>query len=221
MKVPVPVLLVVLVLIMTACGTQTRPTTTTAAAAASTTGNPVYTAPEVVFMGDSITAWWNMPTYFPGKHYDDEGVPGNTTAQMLTRFSSDVIAYNPKVVVILGGTNSLGYVSNEEVESELQGMYTAAQQAGIKVVACTITPRRPTASDARGDLTPQIVAVNEWIRNYCANNGIVVADYYPALAGPDGWLPENLTVDFVHLTPEAYSIITPIAAQAIASAEQQ
>jgi len=220
MKVSVSVLLAaVMVIAATACGSSSRQISSTAEA--STVSNPVYAAPDVVFMGDSITAWWSMPTYFPAKRYDDKGVPGNTTAQMLARFQSDVIAYNPKAVIILGGTNSLGYVSNEQVEGELQGMYSAAQQAGIKVIACTITPRRPTSSDSRGDLTPQIVTVNEWIRNYSAANGIVVADYYPALAGPDGWLPQNLTVDFVHLTPEAYSIITPIAANAIATAEQQ
>ncbi|HEX8925072.1 MAG TPA: GDSL-type esterase/lipase family protein [Terriglobales bacterium] len=218
MRVPAPFLLL-LVLLTTACGTGLPPSRTTTQA--SQVMNPVYAAPDVVFMGDSITAWWSMPSYFPGKRYDDKGVAGNTTAQMLARFSTDVVALNPKVVVVLGGTNSLGYVPNEQVEGELQAMYTAAKQAGIKVVACTITPRRPTPDDSRGDLTPQIVAVNQWIRDYAAMNGIVVADYYPALAGPDGWLPENLTVDFVHLTPEAYSIITPIAANAIASAELQ
>jgi lysophospholipase L1-like esterase len=220
MKVSVPILLTaVMAIATTACGSSSKSTKT--AAEASTVVNPVYTAPEVVFMGDSITAWWSMPTYFPARRYDDKGVPGNTTAEMLARFSTDVLAYDPKVVIILGGTNSLGYVSNEQVESELEAMYTAAQQAGIKVVACTITPRRPTASDSRGDLTPQIVEVNQWIRNYATANGITVADYYPALAGPDGWLPQNLTVDFVHLTPEAYAIITPVAANAISAAEQK
>jgi lysophospholipase L1-like esterase len=170
-----------------------------------------------VFMGDSITAWWDLKTYFPGSYYLDKGVPGNTTAQMLARFDVDVIAHQPKVVVILGGTNSIGYVSNEQVEQELQAMYTAAQQAGIRVVACTITPRRPSASDARGDLTPQILVVNEWIKQYAAANGIVVADYYLALAGPDGLLPKNLTTDFVHLTPAAYEKITPVADREIAA----
>jgi len=171
-----------------------------------------------VFMGDSITAWWNLQEYFPGYNYIDKGVPGNTTAQMLARFDTDVIANHPGTVIILAGTNSIGYVSNEQVEQELQGMYTAAQHAGIRVVVCTITPRRPSPIDPRGDLTPTILVVNEWIKQYAAANGIEVADYYTALAGPDGWLPEELTTDFVHLTPAAYQTITPIASRGLLNA---
>jgi len=170
----------------------------------------------VVFMGDSLTAWWNLPQYFPAKNYVDKGIPGNTTAQMLARFNSDVIALHPQLVVVWGGTNSLGWVSNEQVEQELASMYGAAQQAGIQVVACTITPRRADGADPR-DLTPEIQEVNAWIRQYAPAHDIQVADYYPALADSEGWLPKDLTVDFVHLNPAGYQIITPIAAASIAN----
>src|SRR6202040_399301 len=64
----------------------------------------------VVFMGDSITDAWVSPEYggfFPGKPYADRGISGQTTPQMLIRFRPDVIALQPKPVVILGGTNDI------------------------------------------------------------------------------------------------------------------
>jgi hypothetical protein len=64
----------------------------------------------VVFMGDSITDSWQNPKFggfFTGKPYIDRGISGQTTPQMLIRFRPDVLALQPKVVVILAGTNDI------------------------------------------------------------------------------------------------------------------
>ena len=61
----------------------------------------------VVFMGDSITDAWKIEDSFPGKPYINRGISGQTTPQMVVRFRQDVIALQPKVVVILAGTNDI------------------------------------------------------------------------------------------------------------------
>src|SRR5271170_4637771 len=61
----------------------------------------------VVFLGDSITDYWKLADYFPGKPYINRGIGGQTTPQMLIRFRQDVIDLHPKVVVILAGTNDI------------------------------------------------------------------------------------------------------------------
>src|SRR4051812_11792922 len=60
----------------------------------------------VVFMGNSITEGWAklFDSLFAGKPYIGRGISGQTTPQMLVRFRQDVVALQPKVVVILGGT---------------------------------------------------------------------------------------------------------------------
>src|SRR5262249_16761792 len=45
----------------------------------------------VVFMGDSITDFWRLDQYFPGKPYVNRGIGGQTTPQMLVRMYPDVI----------------------------------------------------------------------------------------------------------------------------------
>ena len=65
---------------------------------------------DVVFMGDSITDFWQQPrfgAFFPNKRYLDRGISGQTTPQMLVRFRPDVLAFKPKAVVILAGTNDI------------------------------------------------------------------------------------------------------------------
>src|SRR5262245_40231918 len=71
---------------------------------------PTKSESRVVFLGDSITDSWQNPKFggfFPGKPYIDRGISGQTTPQMLIRLRPDVIALQPKVVVILAGTNDI------------------------------------------------------------------------------------------------------------------
>src|SRR5450432_3619916 len=72
-------------------------------------GAPAAGEERVVFMGDSITDNWGRRygKFFPGKPYINRGISGQTTPQMLLRFRADVIALQPKAVVILAGTNDI------------------------------------------------------------------------------------------------------------------
>src|SRR6266481_6741781 len=101
----------------------------------------------VVFMGDSITDMWVQPRFgefFPGKPYIGRGISGQTTPQMLIRFRPDVIALQPKVVVILAGTNDLagntGPIALQETEGNLASMSELARVNGIRVVQSSVLP---------------------------------------------------------------------------------
>ncbi len=63
----------------------------------------------VVFFGDSITQGWgdDMGGSFPGLKVANRGISGDTTRGMLIRMKEDVLAVNPKCVVMLMGTNDL------------------------------------------------------------------------------------------------------------------
>ena len=55
----------------------------------------------VVFMGDSITDFWHLADFFPGKPYVNRGISGQVTSQMLSRMYQDVIDLKPAAVIIL------------------------------------------------------------------------------------------------------------------------
>ena len=94
----------------------------------------------VVFMGDSITELWDrdLGKFFASKGYIGRGIGGQTTPQMLLRFQQDVVALQPKVVVINGGTNDIagntGPSTLEMIENNLKSMAQLAAANGIKVV---------------------------------------------------------------------------------------
>ena len=69
--------------------------------------NKTVTRADAVFMGDSITDFWQQARFggfFPGKSYVDRGISAQTTPQMLIRFRPDVIALKPT-----GGRHSRGH----------------------------------------------------------------------------------------------------------------
>ncbi len=70
----------------------------------------------VVFLGDSITDYWKLAEYFPGKAYINRGIDGQSTPEMLVRFRQDVIALQPKVLVVLAGTNDIAGVTGRNAE---------------------------------------------------------------------------------------------------------
>ncbi|HWF47200.1 MAG TPA: SGNH/GDSL hydrolase family protein [Bryobacteraceae bacterium] len=180
----------------------------------------------VVFMGDSITDMWgrSVGKFFPGKPYVNRGIGGQTTPQMLIRFRYDVIDLKPRAVVILAGTNDLagntGPEPIEEIEGNLASMAELAQAHDIRVILASVTPVCDLGKQTQTDKRPpeKIVALNQWIREYCARNGDLYLDYYSAMVNDKQLLKPELTGDGLHPNAAGFAIMAPLAEQAIAVA---
>src|SRR5579864_2114024 len=126
----------------------------------------------VVFFGDSITDMWKLAESFPGKAYINRGVGGQTTPQMLVRFRQDVVDLQPKVAVILAGTNDLagttGPMRNEDTEANLASMADLARAHGIRVVLSSILPVHNYSHNGEDYFAQRpparILAINAWIK---------------------------------------------------------
>lgn len=180
----------------------------------------------VVFFGDSITDIWKLEDYFPGKPYINRGISGETTPQMLVRFRQDVINLQPKVVIILAGTNDIagntGPMRNEDIEGNLASMVELARAHGIRVVLCSIMPVHNYTERAKDFFAqrPQsrILALNEWIKDYCAKNNIVYVDYFSALVDDKGMMKKELADDGLHPNAAGYKVVAPLAEAGIEKA---
>lgn len=178
----------------------------------------------VVFMGNSITIGWlhKMPGFFEGKPYVNRGISGQTTPQMLLRFRQDVIALQPRVVVILAGTNDIagntGPMTLEQIRDNLVSMAQLARANGIEPVLCSVLP----AYDYpwRPGLNPnlKIPALNAMIEAYAREQNMVYLDYFSAMADARNGLGPDLASDEVHPTLKGYQMMAPLAEKAIAQA---
>jgi acyl-CoA thioesterase-1 len=180
----------------------------------------------VVFFGDSITDGWKLDKYFGDKPYVNRGIGGQTTPQMLVRFRQDVIDLHPQVVVILAGTNDIagntGPMLNEDIEANLASMEELARSHGIRLVFSSIlpvhnsTPQGKEFSSQRP--SERILELNTWIKDYCANNGVVYLDYFTDMVDEKGMLKRELAEDGLHPNDAGYKIMVPLAEAAIARA---
>src|SRR5881392_3881142 len=99
---------------------------------------------------------------------------------MLVRFRQDVVALQPKVVVILGGTNDIagntGPSTIEMIEDNLASMTEIAKANGIHVVLASVLPVSDYPWRRGLDPGPKIVAPNAWMKQYAAKAGAVYLD---------------------------------------------
>ena len=178
----------------------------------------------VVFMGNSITDAWakSFPTMFPGKPYVGRGISGQTTPQMLVRFRQDVIALQPKVVVILAGINDIagnsGPSTQAMIADNLMSMTEIAKANGIRVVLSSVLPAYDFPWRRGIGPGPKVVALNSWIKCYAAQAGVVYLDYYTRMADARGGLSAEMASDGVHPTEAGYRIMAPLAEAAIQEA---
>jgi acyl-CoA thioesterase-1 len=189
---------------------------------------PAYLAPQrppartFVALGDSLTAWAFAPGSWRASAsaawpevlasldsglglLRNSGVPGNTTAQMLARFRSDVLAYRPDAVFILGGTNDVGkHFSSSFTVANLRTMVRLAKGEGIEVVLMTIPPNNLLYT---GELRA-LRATNAALVRMAGEEGVKVVDLYAVLVNSSGRLPAAYAaLDGLHLTTTAERLI--------------
>ena len=178
----------------------------------------------VVFLGDQITERWGagQAKFFPGKPYFNRGIADQTTSQMLVRFRQDVIELQPKVVVIMAGSNDLagatGPATEGTISENIMSMTELAKVHDIRVVLASVTPVSDFYKKQTG-LRPQgkIIGLNGWIKQYAAESGSVYLNFYAALAeGRD--FKKDLTVDGLLPNDAGYDLMAPLAEQAIEQA---
>ncbi len=65
---------------------------------------------------------------------------------------------------------------------------------------------------------PRILALNRWLKEYCAANNLTYLDYFSAVADDEGLLKRDLADDGLHPNKAGYALMAPLAEKAIANA---
>lgn len=180
----------------------------------------------IVFFGDSITDFWQLEQFFPGKPYVNRGISGQITGQMLGRMQADVIELQPKVMILLAGTNDLAHgVSLTTIQNNIRMIADLAKAHGIHPVLATLLP----VSDYHQEADPRnkrttdrppgdIIALNTWLKRFAETHDFIFLDYHQSLVDQQGMLRRDLADDGLHPNVEGYKVMTPLADQAIAAA---
>jgi lysophospholipase L1-like esterase len=154
-------------------------------------------------LGDSLTAW---PAYNPWPTRLDAqdavltlvknaGVPGNTTKQMRARLAKDIYPYKPEVLLVLGGTNDLGYgISESAIIANLRAIIVDAKAHKITPILINVPP------DSYPSMAPRIKSLNAAILVLANAQKIHVVDLYSALVDSSGTYRPEYTSDGLHFS---------------------
>ena len=162
--------------------------------------------------GDSITHGGGAISTPPGYlMYDWEsyssvpiknlGFSGNTVDAMLERFDTDVLAFSPKVLVIMGGVNNFREGGTAaHIISVLAQIRECCRSNGIVPVFVTAAPINPDLmAGTYGMEAPtagwrqQQLLLNDWIMHQ-----MYAVDVTSDLTDEDGWLRADRTTDGLH-----------------------
>jgi lysophospholipase L1-like esterase len=177
---------------------------------------------DVYFSGDSITRRWRATDYpqfltnwnenFLGWNAANYGWGADTIQNILWRLQNgELDGVNPKVIVLLAGTNNIGSFSASDAK-------VADVTKGIKALLDTMRDKAPKATIILMGILPRndgpkstaviqsINKINANIAQFADGKTIRYLNINDKLADKDGKLFDGMTVDRLHLSLKGYQV---------------
>ncbi len=131
----------------------------------------------------------------------NRGIVGELTGDMINRFDRNVVEPHPDAVIILAGSNDLGWgFEPRSVAGNLARMYGDALSHGIQPVACTV----PSVLGFDEGIGPRL-ELNQLIEQYRSIRNVVCVDLFSATGDSSTRrLKEEYSNDGLHLNAQGY-----------------
>lgn len=177
-----------------------------------------------VFIGDSLTfgygvnknkSWVeNFKSLNTSNHLNiiNKGVNGNTTTDMLNRFTEDVTMFNPKKIFIMGGTNDL--LSNRPLNLIIDNIELMIKESLTKTNHVIIgIPPKIIKEDAYRLFIPSLTydycekylpLLREKLINICKRYRIVYIDFYSLTININS---EEIFIDGIHFNEKGHKLL--------------
>lgn len=175
---------------------------------------------DIAALGDSIThgggaissppssAMYDWESY-AGAPVLNLGLSGNTVEHMVGRFNRDVLPFQPKILIVMGGINNIR--AGDKAEQVIKGLNAIKFKClinHITPVFVTVAPVNPVAMNEVSGIVAypgwerELAKVNDWIKKQNYN-----VDITPELTDARGWLQPHLAADGLHPDVEGKKII--------------
>lgn len=158
---------------------------------------------DIAFFGNSITCMSNFQKSFPDKKIINLGYPGDTMKGMMLRMDM-LKAVRPKKVFMMAGINGLKTKKMSQFAVEYCALVDFVQMSlpHSRLYLQSILPVHADVYNQYGD-NHKIVLANSIIKQIASKKGCIYIDLF-SLYCREGMLPKELTLDGVHLHPNAY-----------------
>ncbi|MBZ0157807.1 MAG: GDSL family lipase [Alphaproteobacteria bacterium] len=158
----------------------------------------------IVFLGDSLTEYFDWQQRFPEHHVINLGIAGETVDGLLERMDRVLLAiHDPDIVFVMSGINNIAMEDYEiagpckQVINKLVSSYERAV-----IVVQSILPVELSWVDNR-----VIQEINRSLREIALDYRAEYLDLYPLFLDPSGKPDRSLLLgDGVHLSEKGYEV---------------
>lgn len=177
---------------------------------------------DYLFIGDSITARWELEAYFNNLgRVINRGIGGDNTHYIRMRYEADALQLEPKNIILLIGVNDTMFLGTEfifidkayedlknRIIVNIKDLINRTIKTNINLYVCSILPTNMKNDKFLSERNLIIKEANEEIKKYCSNNNIKYVDYYSKLVGNDGLtLKSGYCDDGVHPNVNGYNLM--------------
>ncbi|MDP2167810.1 MAG: GDSL-type esterase/lipase family protein [Thermodesulfovibrionales bacterium] len=160
---------------------------------------------EIVFIGNSLTEWFDWQGRFPEHKVKNLGVAGETAGGLLYRMESIIsLSGDPDFAFLMTGTNDVLMEDYEGLTSSYREILARLSTAFMrgKIVVQSILPVDASWTDNRA-----VMKQNEAIKGLARDFKAEYLDLFSLFTGPDfSPLAECLLEDGVHLSAKGYAV---------------
>lgn len=170
-----------------------------------------------LFLGDSITDYYDLDKYYEGYKVVNSGVSGNQTSDILDDLKKRAYVYNPSTIFLLIGTNDYIHDKKEDetinnikeivdnlnknlpnAKIYLESIYPINNTDDKKIFKSVVNVRNNTS----------IKKINSELKKYCNDKNCTYLDMYSLLEDKDGNLKLEYTKEGLHMSDKGYEVIT-------------
>lgn len=176
---------------------------------------------KIVCIGDSLTygygvsqkqSWVERIKQKSGVDVFNKGINGNTTKQISSRLTKDLLSYKPTYSVIMGGINDLLQGNRAETVIEnIQSITTAIQKQEIQPILILTLPVNQHVKEKSLYLEADFSAVNKEVKKvrkalseYAVQHGVAFIDLFESFMGQE---EKYYLKDGIHITAAAHELI--------------
>lgn len=173
--------------------------------------------PNYVFLGDSITALYDLNKYYDGLPVVNSGISGETTDDIVKNLQDRVYKYNPSKVIILIGINDIERkISKEKTIENITKIVTQIKdnKPNCEIYLESIYPVNNSNEEKINHsmvgirTNEQVKSLNEDLVKLSKKEKINYIDLYDKLLDKNGNLKIEYTKEGLHMSDEGYEIIT-------------
>lgn len=159
----------------------------------------------ILFIGDSLTEWFDLRHHFPDLHLVNEGIAGDTTYGLLERIDAIMSIPAAKIFLMIGINDILNGFQADDIIENLQLIMEDinTQSNRSKLIMQSILPVNESMVGGKSQFNATIRHVNTAISEYCLDCRVHYLDLHSCFLDGNE-LNRMLTTDGAHLSEEGY-----------------